>query len=289
MKKLLMVIVVVLLGLTSCKEDEATVVIPVVSDYDKADAVRGGILYDKFWATEANYTGADAATISHLNRKADFYRCKQCHAWDLMGTQGSYNSRKPSTSRPNIAGSLIGSKTKTAQQLFDAMKVVGSTRRTVADSIGVTAYNPTTNFVDGDKMPDYSKLLTDAQIWDIVKFIKEGAFDVTLLYDATYTGTYPNGTAKYSNIGKDGNATTGKTFYSANCASCHGSDGKFIANLDATVGMTAGKFIRTKPNEAQHKLKFGQLGSTMKAIPTLTLTNTKDLYKALADTVAFPN
>jgi len=286
MKNLLAIFVLVMLGLTSCKKDTTE---PVVTDYDKADAIRGGILYDKFWATEANYTGADAATLSHLNRKADFYRCKQCHAWDLMGNQGSYNSRKPNTSRPNIAGSLVGSRTKTPQQLFDAMKVVGSTRRTIADSLGVTTYDPATNATVGDKMPDFSKLLTDAQIWDIVKYIKEGALDVTLLYDAAYTGVYPNGKATYSNIGKDGNAANGKTLYTANCATCHGTDGKLIPNLDGTAGMTAGKFVRTKPNEAQHKIKFGQLGTPMKAFSSLTPTNVKDLYKALADTVAFPN
>jgi len=294
MKKLFLFFVLVLLGLTSCKKDDNTVQPAVVSDYDKADAVRGGILYDKFWATEANYTGADAATLNHLNKYADFYRCKQCHAWDLMGTQGSYINRAPKASgatagRPNIAISLVSSRTKTPQQLFDAMKTVGATRRTITDSVGVTTYNPTSNATVGDKMPDYSKLLTDAQIWDIVKFLKEGAFDVTQLYDAVYTGTYPTGKAAYSNIGKDGNSGNGKTFYTANCASCHGADGKFIVNLDGTAGMTAGKFVRTKPNEAQHKIKFGQLGTIMKSIPTLTLTNAKDLYKALADTVAFPN
>jgi mono/diheme cytochrome c family protein len=288
MKNFLFVLIAALLVLNACKKDD-DVAQPVVSDYDKADVVRGGILYDKFWSTEANYTGADAATIGHLNRKSDFYRCKQCHAWDLMGNQGSYNSRKPSTSRPNIAGSLVGSKSKTAQQLFDAMKITGATRRTIADSVGVTSYDPATNAVVGDKMPDYSKLLSDAQIWDIVKFIKEGAMDVTVLYDATYTGAYPNGKAVYSNIGKDGNATNGKSYYTTNCASCHGTDGKLISNLDATVGMTAGKFIRTKPNEAQHKLKYGQLGSVMKSIPSMTISNVKDLYKALADTVTFPN
>ena len=37
---------------------------------------------------------------------------------------------------------------------------------------------------------------------------------------------------------------------------CHGSDGKLIQNLDVTAGMTLGKFIRTKSNEAQHKNKI---------------------------------
>ncbi len=285
MKKIFLLFTVVLLGLVSCKKDEATQ--PVVSDYDKADAIMGGILYDKFWATEAKYDVTDTAKISHLNKYADFYRCKQCHAWDLMGNTGSYINRGPKTSRPNVDGSLIPSRSYSAQQLFDAIKTGTVTRRTT--SADLAAYNPTTNKTVGDQMPNYSTLLTNAQIWDIVKFLKEGAFDVTQLYDATYTGAYPTGSAKYSNIGKDGIAASGKTFYTANCAVCHGPDGKLIPDLDHTPGLFLGKFVRTKPNEAQHKAKFGTLGTAMKAIPSITLTNVKDLYKALADTVAFPN
>lgn len=52
--------------------------------------------------------------------------------------------------------------------------------------------------------------------------------------------------------------------------------------------MSVGKFTRTKPYEVQHKVKFDQLGSTINPIP-LTLMEMKDLYKALADTVKFPD
>lgn len=69
-------------------------------------------------------------------------------------------------------------------------------------------------------MPNYSQVLTDTQIWDLVKFLKEGAIDVTQLYDYTTSGSYPTGTITYSNIGKDGNATNGKTFFATECAGC---------------------------------------------------------------------
>lgn len=48
-------------------------------------------------------------------------------------------------------------------------------------------YDPNTNATIGEQMPDHSEILTDAKIWDLVKFIKEGFLDVTQLYDATYT------------------------------------------------------------------------------------------------------
>ena len=285
MKTALTVACVLVLGITSCKDETSTG--PVQSDYDAASAVRGGILYDKFWATEATYDLSDTAKVNRLNTYADFFRCKQCHAWDLLGNTGSYINRGPRTNRPRVSASLIPSKAKTAQQLFDAIKTGSATRRSLTADL--SAYNPTTNSTVGDQMPNFSTLLSDAQIWDVVKFIKEGALDVTLLYDGTYTGTYPTGTAQYSNIGKDGNAANGRAFYATNCATCHGTDGKFIPNLDGPAGMTAGKFVRTTPNEAQHKIKFGQLGTGMTALSAATPTAVKDLYKALADTLAFPN
>jgi len=133
-------------------------------------------------------------------------------------------------------------------------------------------------------MPNYSQLLTDAEIWDLVKFLKNEVLDVTQLYDATYTGSYPSGQSTFSNIGKDGNAVNGKAYYDTRCSGCHGKAGKFIY----MESMTLGKFLRSKPHESQHKVKFGQLGSSMSAFKT-TLAEMKDLYKAVADTIAFPD
>ena len=295
MKNLFTILIIAMLGLISCKDDDTST--PVsnttkVTSYDTADAIKGGILYDKFWSTEAGYDISDAAKISHLSKYGDFYRCKQCHAWDLMGTAGSYINRGPKAStvstagRPNVAATLLPSLSKTPQELFDAIKK-STGRRKLTDSSAVTAYSTASPTV-GDQMPDYSTLLTDAQIWNLVKYLKEGAVDVTQIYDATYTGTYPSGKASYSSIGKNGDAAAGNTFYTTNCSGCHGSDGTSIANLDGTTGMTAGKFVRTKPNEAQHKIKFGQLGTSMKST-NLTINELKNLYKALADTLTFPN
>jgi len=285
MKKALFAFVALSLGLTSCKKEESTTQ-PVVSDYDNASAVKGGILYNTFWATEAGYDLTDTAKINHLNTYSDFYRCKQCHGWDLMGREGSYINRAPKSNRPNVAGSLVALiKSKTRQELFDAIKTGSVTRRTITADLA--SYNPATNATVGDQMPNYGTLLTDAQIWDLVKFLKEGAFDVTQLYDATYTGTYPTGKATFANIGKDGDGVNGKAFFDNNCAKCHGTNGTLIPNLDG-AGYTVGSFVRAKPNEAQHKMKFGQLGTAMKANSSMVLSDVKNLYKALSDTTAFP-
>lgn len=270
----------------SCKENTTEPLEPTA--FDEADGIKGGIMYDKFWSTEATYPQTNTALISKLNTYADFFKCKQCHAWDLLGTSGSYNNRGPKTNRPNVSVlnlvTLVNAKTE--QQLFDGIKTGSVTRRDTSYNLATYPTTPTI----GDQMPNYSQLLTDDQIWDIVKFFKKEALDVTQLYDATYTGVYPTGKTVFSNIGKDGNATNGRTYYNSKCVTCHGSDGKLIQNLDATAGMTLGKFIRTKSNEAQHKIKFGQLGSTP---PMLSSKSTpqemKDLYKSAADTTIYPN
>lgn len=271
----------------SCKDSSTEPTFP--ESFIKADGIKGGILYDNFWATEANYSKKDdTALLSKLSAKSDFFRCKQCHAWDLLGNSGSYINRGPKSNRPNVSSvNLISITNKSdEQQLFDAIKTGSVSRRDI--SYDLTTYNPTTNATVGDQMPNYSQLMSDVEIWNLVKFLKKEANDVTQFYDAIYTGTYPTGKANYSNIGKDGNATNGITYFNNKCAICHGIDGKKIPDLDATIGMTLGKFVRTKPNEAQHKIKFGQLGSRMSASKS-TLQELKDLYKAVADTIAFPN
>ena len=267
---------------SGCKKDDSTV---DNSDVDYSNAVNstGGIMYDKFWSTESGFDQNDA-NYSTYSDHGDFFRCKQCHGWDGLGSKGAYISRGPKATRPNVSSINLYefAKSKTPKELFDAMKAT-TNRRDISNDL--SSYDPATNNTEGDKMPDYGQILTDAQIWDIVKFMNEGMFDVSKLYDATYTGTYPNGSASFSNVGLDGNATTGATFYSTDCAACHGVDGTSI-DLE---GRTIGKFAREKSNEMQHKVKYGQLGSDMVGEFDMTLEQMKDLYKALADTDAFPD
>jgi mono/diheme cytochrome c family protein len=138
-------------------------------------------------------------------------------------------------------------------------------------------------------MPDFSKILSDSQIWNIVKFLKVEAFDVKQLYDYSTTGAYPTGKITYTNIGKNGNAANGKAIYSKEgCGNsgCHGSNGTAIKVDNLTY--TLGGFLKAKPNEAQHKIRFGQLENSGMLPRKLTIAEMSDIYKALSDTLAFP-
>jgi thiosulfate dehydrogenase len=273
-------IILVVAVFTGCSDDDPD---PSQVAYDSADPSKGGIMYDKYWAIEAGFNQSDP-NIAKYNASADFFRCKQCHGWDGLGSAGSYNNRAPRTTRPNVSGLNIYqlAQTKSATELFDGMKKSAGRR---ALSYDLTNYNPTTNATEGDKMPDFSAILTDEQIWDIVKFMKDGMFDVSKLYDATYSGAYPTGSMTIANLGKDGNEASGNTFYTANCTGCHGADGKTIA----LEGMSVGKFTRGKAYEVQHKVQYGQLGFSMVGEFNMTLAQMKDLYKALANTTKFPD
>lgn len=267
-------------GLTNCSKDKED---PMEDAYKNASVSKGGIMYDKFWAQEAEFD-QNHASIATLNAKPDFFRCKQCHGWDLLGTQGAYINRGPKTSRPNVSSvNLLNiAQTKSYKELFEAMKKTAGRRDITYD---LSTYDPATNNTEGDKMPNYTQLLTDAQIWDIVKFLKEGYIPVAQLYDFTLTGDYPTGSIAYSNIGMDGNETAGLAYYQSKCQSCHGADGKLIP----VESMSVGKFLRSKPNEVQHKVKFGQLGTSMSGQFSITNSQMKDLYKALTNTTNFPD
>ncbi len=247
-----------------------------------ANGVNGGKAFDKFWAIETGWSQADP-NLAKYNAKTSFYRCKACHAGDLLGRNGVYINRDANASRPHIADVTLRTvvDTSSAQELFDDIKRSAGRRDPNFD---LTTYNATTNFTEGDKMPDYSKILTDAQIWEIVKFLKAEAIDTRKLYDSVTTGAYPTGTIAYSNIGKGGNAAAGDTIYKNQCSWCHGTDGKLIPL--GTYGV--GGFVRNRPDEAQHKIKFGQLGSGMGSI-IIDPTKMLDLYKAMTNATKYPN
>jgi mono/diheme cytochrome c family protein len=262
----------------SCEHDNAVPPTP----YESADGSIGGIMYDKFWAEESGFNQTDP-NIDLYNDNANFFRCKQCHAWDGLGTMGSYNSRGPNDTRPNVANFNLYemAQTKTPQELYTALTKTDGRRPLSYDP---SQYNPSGTGEEGDQMPNLNEILSDAQIWDLVKFLKDGMFDVSELYDGTYQGVYPLGQASYANIGKDGNATAGDEFYADNCAGCHGADGNSLS-LD---GKGVGGFTRAKPYEVQQKVQYGQLGSSMAGEFDMTIDQMRDLYKALSDESNYP-
>ena len=237
--------------------------------YDAADGLIGGRLYDHFMK-ELEITDITMTDFSN------FFRCKQCHGWDLRGSKGAYINRAPNASRPEVASNdlYVYAQTHNIREIFDAVRHSG----------GRKSMNSMKTSYSGS-MPDYGLILTDAEIWQITKFLKNDALNTFNLYDISTMGYYPTGTRTFTNIGKDGDAANGNVVYADLCASCHGADGTLIT-IDGDAFL--GDFMRSSPYEFQHKVRSGQPATEMGPYPENIESIVKDLLKAGQDAVAFP-
>jgi mono/diheme cytochrome c family protein len=251
--------------------------------FDNADVTRGGQLYEIFWNT-AGYTGPVDPSVKQQDIEdfPDFYRCTQCHGYDLRANKAWYIDRTSTTTRPDVSGQdLFHMREETdLRDMFEEVAHAGG-----ADVDPARTADGTNPLLGGNSMPDFSKILTEAQIWDLVKFLKEGALDTEQLYDLATSGTYPTGSKTMSNLGRDGDASAGDTFYANNCVSCHGADGTLFP---LHGGAAVGNFTRNNSHEAQHRIKFGHPGTPMVGFPDATETDIKNLLKALANETKYP-
>lgn len=213
-----------------------------------ADVERGGALYDNWWVvagaiepTEDHPLWASRPDmLSNTRTGSDTWRCKECHGWDYKGVNGAYATGSHRTGFFGIQGaSDVTLRSKAVQDLFDILK---------------------TNHSLGS-MTD----LTDADIWDLVKFVAEGQLNSDDIIDPmrAFIGT----------------VATGQTIYDANCAVCHGADGLSIPPGGA-MGFDdfVGALSNANPEEFQHKVSFGQPGTAMPLLANeLTVTEIGNL------------
>lgn len=259
--------------------------------FDSADGINGGLMYDKFWTAETGFDQGDP-NVSVFDANSDFFRCKQCHAWDRLGNTASYINRAPSTTRPNVSNVNLAAVVQalSPQDLFDAIATgSGAPRRAV--SADLSSYDPAVpaSTVVGDQMPDFGVILTDEQIWDLVRYLKLEALDTTQLYAIATVGTYPTGSRTFSDIGRDGDAVNGDALYAGTCAVCHGADGTGGAFSIDGGAETVGSLLRNNPYETWHKVRFGNPGTAMGPQGIDDVSDLKDLYKALTNSVMYPD
>ena len=204
-----------------------------------------------------------------------------------MGNAASYANRTGqstlTSTRPDVSSISLRSSaaSESFQGLFDLIRHVGAR--------GIDASDNT--------HPDYSQELTDSQVWNIVKFMREEWVAANLLYDievsgpamyVDYTGDPPvvvTPTVTFSNVGAMGDETNGRLIYTNTCQVCHGIDG-----TDENIGgRSLGQFVREKPNEAWFKAKFGEPGTGMNPGLVTSTSDLQDLYKALENSTNFPD
>ena len=207
--------------------------------YVAADLVRGGKLYDKYWVVN----GTNEPNGNHLlyptfgaQTGSATWRCKECHGWDYTGKDGRYAS---------------GSHYTGIKGLYPSTNSLWKAFISVKNDHGYTDDN-----------------LTDTDIWDLVKFYREGLIDVGsyLNKDGSFKGDKISGKDVYDN-GVPG-VQSGSESRNSSCTSCHGSDGtiEVESGFDAFLGFLSNE----NPQEFLHKVRFGHPGSIMPASESIS-------------------
>jgi thiosulfate dehydrogenase len=197
-----------------------------------ADAVRGGQMYDKWWAVNgaAEPQGEHPLYPTDVNslRGPDTFRCKECHGWDYKGADGRYGSGSHFTGIRGVLGSA-----KTPPEMTDILK------------------NPPAMTPNGHDLANYG--LSDEDAEDLVAFLTTLLIDTDDFVndDKTLKGDPAQGSIWYHNL------TQGA------CANCHGLDGTLINFGDEEEPEWVGTIAVDNPWEFLHKVRAGHPGSIM--------------------------
>lgn len=199
-----------------------------------ASAVRGGLLYDKWWVAAKTKQPTNTHplwatrpdTASNTRTGATTWRCKECHGWDYRGVDGAYGKGSHKTGFAGVFGSAA-----------DAAAI----RATLTGAHGYT-----------------DAQLAEIDLASLVLFLQEGLVDTTKAIDedGAFRGDATKGKALYDK-GLGGNKA---------CKICHGPKG-LKAPDSAPPGYEewVGKIANKNPWEFLHKVRFGHPGSKMPA------------------------
>ena len=198
------------------------------ADYQQGNLKNGAQLYDNWLKiTNAKPEGKHPLYPSEAKKSGkSTWRCKECHGWDYIGKKGRYSKGSHFT---GISG-VFHVQEENPEVLYESM----------------------TNKNAGH---DFSEYLSKSQIFDLVKFLREGQVAIEPVIDDQGNGK--------------GNSTHGKVLYEAHCSDCHGSGGNqidFKGKKDGIQGV--GWLANDNPQESIHKIRWGHPGSDMSSMIT---------------------
>jgi len=210
------------------------------AEFRSADVVRGGKLYDKWWEVDGvDPNKAVAPTDPHplwdtdrnpQTSAADTWRCKQCHGWDYKGKTDLFATGAGSAGIPGILNTTLS-----PQEVFDLIK--GGSSSTA----------------QGTPNHNYGSVLSDADIWDLTRFVFDGTIDTSTMIDPS--GAFSGDENTGQNLWNDGFGSA------ASCPTCHGPDGRCINFAGGDEEEYVGTVAADNPWEFQHKVRFGQPGA----------------------------
>lgn len=213
----------------------------------KADLTLGGKLYDNWPAVLKVDDPKDPQPLypAKGEEPGASWQCRQCHGYDYLGVD-------------NIVG-LFAAKEKDGQAIYDAL----------------------TGKVN--KEHDWSKLLSEDQLWDLVKYVQEGVIDTTkyISKDGVVIGDATKGAKLWGSF---------KTPGAASCPKCHGENSLTINFHADENGFEYPTVIATEdPWEIFHKIRFGQPEApempAMEDKAALSNQDAANVIKFLADVV----
>jgi thiosulfate dehydrogenase len=225
----------------------------------EGDFIRGGLLYDN-WPAVLTAEGSTAAqpvatmplfalradTVGNTRSGLGTWRCKECHGWDYKGADGVYAAGSHFTGFPGVIG---------------ARNDVGATESFLLNFLknGYT--------VSGVTYHNFMPYMTEADLIQLVSFIKEGVLDtdryISTIPAGAGKGDLDNGRFLYIFSITDVNSTLG-------CSRCHALNGK---GIDFDSDPIAEEFLKDlalgNPWEVLHKIRFGEPHSI--GIPNLEM------------------
>jgi cytochrome c553 len=252
---------------------------------------QGALAWNNWTTTDAGGSGTLPVGVD----SKDYIRCKACHGWDRLGTDGGYVRRSRKDSRPN-AGAGDGDTTSrviiTGSVTADMIKHTG-TGSAYTDGMGswvaVDATHSAANkaahsngYTLGNQHPDFSiGDLTQTQIDNLVAFLNFADADPSVYFSNINSNMNP---ALYT-IVSTADAAAGETFYNSGCSGCHGdpaSAGNVGAPDDGILAYLEGD---GKFSELSHAARWGIPNTSMSraAMGSPTSQNISDMLLYLKE------
>jgi cytochrome c553 len=236
----------------------------------------GALAFDNWTRSDAGGSGMPAGEVDN-----DYIRCKSCHGWDGMGTEGGYVRRSRNAGRPNagagdsdttsrvISPFMGGHDPITADMILHA-----GTGRAFTDGTGSwvpldathSAANKAANAEGrtlGNQHPDLSAdganagdtVLTQEQLDCLVEFLNFEDADASAYFSDINTSTNP---VLYT-IVDTADAAAGETFYDDTCFACHGDPAQDAAPFPFPDGGGVLSYLDGdgKFSEFAHKTRWG--------------------------------
>lgn len=206
--------------------------------YQRADLVRGARLFDN-WMKEKRLTLTTpnpgyALTQGKSTSVTASWRCNECHGWDYRGKDGAYATGSHFT---GVIG-VLDARADPPEEVFDTVR----------------------NGVEGKAMTAFGKQqFSDADIWDLAKFLREGTIDLKANTDAT--GNLVGGDAVAGKVLYE-QGLPGTDYYQT-CAYCHGTDGRRVNFHTAPQAPEYLGTVTDSPAQFVHHVRFGYAGGNV--------------------------